>query len=36
MNVADVNPLLQDVVLGAGVIVAVAVNMDRRGVLLVK
>ena len=36
MNLADVNPFLQDVVLGAGVIVAVAINMDRRGVLLVK
>jgi ribose transport system permease protein/putative xylitol transport system permease protein len=36
MNLADVNPFLQDVVLGCGVIAAVAVNMDRRGVFLVK
>ena len=36
MNLADVNPFLQDVVLGAGVIVAVAVNMDRRATILVK
>jgi ribose transport system permease protein len=36
MNLADVNPFLQDVVLGAGVIIAVAINMDRRGLLLVK
>jgi ribose transport system permease protein len=36
MNLADVNPFLQDVVLGAGVIIAVAINMDRKGVMLVK
>jgi ribose/xylose/arabinose/galactoside ABC-type transport system permease subunit len=36
MNLADVNPFLQDVVLGAGVIAAVAVNMDRRASILVK
>jgi ribose transport system permease protein/putative xylitol transport system permease protein len=36
MNLADVNPFLQDVVLGVGVIIAVAINMDRRGLLLVK
>ena len=36
MNFADVNPFLQDVVLGAGVIIAVAINMDRKGVMLVK
>jgi ribose transport system permease protein/putative xylitol transport system permease protein len=36
MNLADVNPFLQDVVLGGGVIAAVAVNMDRKGLSLVK
>ncbi len=36
MNLADVNPFLQDVVLGAGVIIAVAINMDRKGLALVK
>jgi ribose transport system permease protein len=36
MNLADVNPFLQDVVLGAGVIIAVAINMDRKGLMLVK
>jgi ribose transport system permease protein/putative xylitol transport system permease protein len=36
MNLADVNPFLQDVVLGAGVIAAVAINMDRRGRFIVK
>jgi ribose/xylose/arabinose/galactoside ABC-type transport system permease subunit len=36
MNLADVNPFLQDVVLGEGVIIAVAINMDRKGVMLVK
>jgi hypothetical protein len=36
MDLADVNPFLQDVVLGAGVIIAVAINMDRKGVMLVK
>jgi ribose transport system permease protein/putative xylitol transport system permease protein len=36
MNLANVNPFIQDVVLGAGVIVAVAVNMDRRRLFFVK
>ncbi|MFB2552051.1 ABC transporter permease [Ensifer soli] len=36
MNLASVNPFLQDVVLGAGVIAAVAINMDRRGRFIVK
>lgn len=36
MNLASVNPFLQDVVLGAGVITAVAVNMDRRRLFFVK
>jgi len=36
MNLANVNPFLQNVVLGAGVIAAVAVNMDRKRLLLVK
>jgi ribose/xylose/arabinose/galactoside ABC-type transport system permease subunit len=36
MNLANVNPFLQNVVLGAGVIAAVAVNMDRKRLLSVK
>jgi len=36
MNLANVNPFLQNVVLGAGVIAAVAVNMDRRRLFSVK
>jgi ribose/xylose/arabinose/galactoside ABC-type transport system permease subunit len=36
MNLAEVDPFLQEVVLGAGVIAAVAVNMDRKSALLVK
>ena len=36
MNLANVNPFLQSVVLGAGVIAAVAVNMDRKRLFVVK
>lgn len=36
MNLANVNPFLQNVVLGAGVIAAVAVNMDRKRLFFVK
>lgn len=36
MNLASVNPFLQDVVLGAGVIAAVAINMDRNRRFIVK
>ena len=36
MNLANVHPFIQDVVLGAGVIIAVAVNMDRRRIFFVK
>jgi ribose transport system permease protein/putative xylitol transport system permease protein len=36
MNLANVNPFLQNVVLGAGVIAAVAVNMDRKRLIFVK
>lgn len=36
MNLANVNPFLQNVVLGAGVIAAVAVNMDRKRLFSVK
>lgn len=36
MNLANVNPFLQNVVLGAGVIAAVAINMDRKQLFFVK